>query len=89
MARESVYHAESQNTMSPDGHIKVARETVLVMMVAFLANSALGRVALTTKGIPGVSCVLWDDRTISEVLHPQLYHHSSLYRMNIPWLRMM
>lgn len=75
--------------MSPDGHIKAARESVLVMMAAFLANSVLGRGALNTKGIPGVSCVLWDDWPISEVLHPQLYHHSSLYRTNIPWLRMM
>lgn len=78
-----------RTAMSPYGHIKAARETVLVMMVAFLANSMLGRVALSTKGIPGVSCALWKDQTVSEVLPPQLYHHPSLYRMNIPWLRMM
>lgn len=75
--------------MSPDGYIRAARETVLVMMVAFLANSVLGRVALSTTRIPGVSCVLWDDQTVSEVPHPQWYHHFSFYRMNIPWLRMM
>lgn len=64
-------------------------EKLLMMMVAFPAKSVLGRAALSTKGIPGVSCVLWDDQTVSEVLHPQLYHHSSFYRMNIPCLRMM
>lgn len=53
-----------RTVMSPYGHIKAARETVLVMMVAFLANSMLGRVALSTKGIPGVSCALWNDQTL-------------------------
>lgn len=89
MARKVSAMQSLRTAMSPDGYSKASRETVLGMMVAFLAKSVLGRVARSTKRIPGVSCVLWDDQTVSEVLHPQWYHHSSLYRMNIHWLRMM